>query len=175
MNKSTQHKISTLLIVGSLLPSFALAQGLAVPRPNTGVGSTMDIGQIISMLINTAIGLAGIIFLVMLIIGGYQYFSASGDQAQAQKANKTMMFALIGLVITAIAYPVTNYVAGNILKINNWRTLDSSPPPQQQNQQGQGTSENTNSPPKIEGVELENPQSPPPVDPDLQGEPNPFD
>lgn len=95
------------------LPELSFAQGLKVPNPNSGAfNGNSTLGDIISYLIGIAITLAGIVFVIMLIVGGFQYFASSGDQALAQKANRTMLNAGIGLVIVAIAYAVASYVTG---------------------------------------------------------------
>lgn len=100
------------------LPGFSSAQ-LTVPNPNPGgFGGKSTLGGIISYLVQVAIMLAGIVFLVMLIVGGFQYFASSGDQALAQKANRTMLNAGIGLIIVAIAYAVAAFIT-SLLGINN--------------------------------------------------------
>ncbi len=110
-------KLYTSLSLGLLaFPSNSLAQGITVGQPNQGLSGSL--GSIIQRFVGIAIMFAGIAFLAMLLVGGFQYFSAAGDQAQAQKANKTMMYGAIGLFIVASSFVIARFVAGDLLNIN---------------------------------------------------------
>jgi len=68
-------------------------------------------GNLVGMLIP----LAGIIFFIMLLMGGFKYMTASGNPQQIDSAHKTITYAIGGLLVTALAYTilvVINYVTG---------------------------------------------------------------
>lgn len=78
-----------------------------------GVPSQVDsVQKIVDLSINTITSIAGIAFFIMLIVGGYQFLTASGNQQQAEKAKSTLTTAGIGILLIAIAYPVVMFVAG---------------------------------------------------------------
>lgn len=78
-----------------------------------GVPSQVDsLQKIVDLSINTIASLAAIGFFIMLIVGGYQFLTASGNQQQAEKAKSTLTTAAIGIVLIALAYPVVMFVAG---------------------------------------------------------------
>lgn len=109
-------KLYTFLALALLtLPNTSLAQ-LTVRPPNQGLKGNLE--TIIQRFIEVAIMLGGVAFLAMLIAGGFQYLTASGDQTQAQKANKTIMYGAIGLFIVATAFVIARFVAGDILGID---------------------------------------------------------
>ena len=56
-------------------------------------------GRIVEILI----GLGGIIFFIMLIMGGFSYMSAGGDPKQIEGARKTLTFAIGGMVLLALS------------------------------------------------------------------------
>jgi galactitol-specific phosphotransferase system IIC component len=50
----------------------------------------------------------GIIAVLVIIYSGIQYISAAGDAEKAERAKKTMIGAIIGIVIIIIAYSAFN-------------------------------------------------------------------
>ncbi len=80
----------------------------------TGVtaGGTGDVPTLIKTIINWAIGFAAIVAVIMLIVAGYMYITANGDEGKIGKATKTLTFAIVGLVICFIAVILVNFVLG---------------------------------------------------------------
>ncbi|MCF7820682.1 MAG: pilin [Candidatus Pacebacteria bacterium] len=64
------------------------------------------IGQVLSFL--------GVIFLILMIVGGIQWMTAGGNQEKVAKAKQLITSAIIGLVIVFSAYAVTAFI-GTIL------------------------------------------------------------
>lgn len=56
----------------------------------------------------------GIVAVIMIIFSGYQYLTSNGDPAKAATAMKTILYAVIGLVVAAVAFAITNFVMGNV-------------------------------------------------------------
>lgn len=50
-----------------------------------------------------AVGVAGTIFIIMLLVGGVQYLTSMGNEDATTKAKKLLINAVIGIVIVAIA------------------------------------------------------------------------
>lgn len=53
-----------------------------------------------------ALAIAGLIFFAMLLVGGFRYLTAGGDEKAAQEARKTLTNAGIGLVIIVASFLV---------------------------------------------------------------------
>jgi hypothetical protein len=56
----------------------------------------------------TLIGIAGTLAVIFVMIGGYQYMLGSGDQKD--KAKNTILYALIGLAVTLMAWVLVDIV-----------------------------------------------------------------
>ena len=65
-------------------------------------------------ILNVVYGVAGVIAVVYIIVAGIQYVTSSGDPGKASKALKTIIFALVGLVIVVTAAILTNFVLGGV-------------------------------------------------------------
>ena len=83
---------------------------------NTGLSQT-DLTTTISGMINTALGLTGIILLVIIIYAGFLWMTAQGNEEQVTKAKNILKNAVIGMVLVfasyAIAWFVTSLAVGD--------------------------------------------------------------
>jgi hypothetical protein len=71
-----------------------------------------DIAVIIVRVISYITGAVGIILLVMLIYGGVLYMTSAGSEDQAKKAKSVLTYAIIGIVIVALSFAITQFIVG---------------------------------------------------------------
>lgn len=69
----------------------------------------------IKNIINAVIGILGLVCVVVIIIGGVNYMTSSGDAGKVKKAKDTILYGIIGLVICVLAFAIVNFVLGSIL------------------------------------------------------------
>jgi len=79
-------------------------------------GSDQGVGPLIVRVLNWFIGAAAVVCVVMLIVGGYSYMTAGGDENKVKTATKTLTNAIIGLAICFIAVILVNFVLENFLQ-----------------------------------------------------------
>ncbi|MCA9388731.1 hypothetical protein KC644_03130 [Candidatus Berkelbacteria bacterium] len=101
-------KINLLFTTLFTLPSVALAQ-INIAQPETAKRFS-SLGDIIESAFNIIIVISGIIFMIMLLVGGLQYLTSAGVEDSAVKARKLILNAVIGLVIVTTAWAAGNYV-----------------------------------------------------------------
>lgn len=73
---------------------------------NSTVNSTIARG------LNLFSAVVGIIAVVMIIVGGIQYITSGGDSGNVTKAKNTILYAVIGLVVVALAQIIVKFVLG---------------------------------------------------------------
>ena len=73
-----------------------------------------DIPIIADRVISTSSSVLGLIFLGMMLYGGYNWLTAMGEEEKVETAKKTITAAFIGLAIIIAAYAVTAYVIGQL-------------------------------------------------------------
>ena len=66
-------------------------------------------------IINAVIGILGIVCVVVMIIGGVNYMTSSGDAGKVKKAKDTILYGLIGLVVCVLAFALVNFVITGII------------------------------------------------------------
>jgi hypothetical protein len=81
---------------------------ITVPKSASKISSTDDLIAAILTLLEYLIGVLAVIG---LIIGGIQYITASGDQAKAEKAKKTLLYSIIGITIAVLSLVLTDAIA----------------------------------------------------------------
>ena len=105
-----------MVIVVTLVPVFVAAQsGLGRSfncDPSTGLNCSAgsNVNQLIKTVINWALGITFAIAVLFLIIGGFWYITAGGNEEQADKGKKTIVNALIGVVVIVLSYVIVNVV-----------------------------------------------------------------
>jgi heme/copper-type cytochrome/quinol oxidase subunit 2 len=57
----------------------------------------------------------GAISVLMFVIGGLRYVAAQGDPGQLAKAKGTLIYAIVGLLVSITAVAIVTFVIGNIL------------------------------------------------------------
>src|SRR3989344_1918510 len=65
-----------------------------------------DAPTLLGQLIGVALSLLGVIFLILMIYGGFLWMTARGDGSQIDKAKGLMTAAIIGLIIVLSAYAI---------------------------------------------------------------------
>jgi cbb3-type cytochrome oxidase subunit 3 len=61
----------------------------------------------IGTIISAILSFLGVIFLLLIIYGGYLWMTAAGNKEQTGKAQKIMTSAIVGLIIVVAAYAIT--------------------------------------------------------------------
>ena len=66
--------------------------------------------KLVKTIINVISVIVGVIAVIMIIIGGFRYIASGGKQESVQAAKNTILYAIIGLVIVALAQIVVRFI-----------------------------------------------------------------
>lgn len=83
----------------------------------TGSGC-IDGGDMVVNLIQWVVGIGGAVAAIFIVVGGFGYITANGDPGKLQKAKTTILYALIGLVIVALAEVLTAFISNLVREAN---------------------------------------------------------
>ncbi|MDP3043665.1 MAG: hypothetical protein Q8N21_04670 [bacterium] len=70
--------------------------------------------ELIGQAVNGVLAFLGVIFLMLMIYGGYLWMTAAGNEQQVEKAKGVIKDAVIGLIVVLAAYGIT-YTIYNFL------------------------------------------------------------
>lgn len=76
----------------------------------TGEAVSERIDAIITQAINILSLVVGVTAVVMIIIGGFRYITSGGDSGNVTSAKNTILYAIIGLVVVALAQVIVRFV-----------------------------------------------------------------
>lgn len=84
------------------------------PNPNGSCPSDADqtnkVNNILTQIINIFSVIVGIIAVIMIIVGGFRYITSGGSSEKITAAKNTILYAIIGLVIVALAQIIVKFV-----------------------------------------------------------------
>ena len=109
--------ISILVSIGTVFVLPTVVYGISSIQ--TGANSAHGDGQpialfgdsgIFSQISNTLLFVVGALSVVMLIVGGIRYVISGGNTASVTAAKNTVLYAIVGLVVSLLAYASINFV-----------------------------------------------------------------
>lgn len=117
--------IAAALVLVLLAPAAAFAQTDAVSQglfsSNIrslfgfgGLNQSTTLTGLLSNIILLILRFVGLIAVLFIIIGGYRYITSQGNAEQAEAGQKTLVNAVIGLVIIALAYVIVTVVVNTV-------------------------------------------------------------
>ncbi len=110
MRNSTEFKIFTAVLTAGA--PFVLS-GLVFAADANGVG---QINNFVKNIIQILTGIASLVAVAFIVVGGLHYITSSGNPEHLDKAKRTIMYASVGLVITIAAFAITNTVGDSATK-----------------------------------------------------------
>jgi len=72
------------------------------------------LNNIIRLVINIFSLIVGVIAVVMIIIGGLKYITSGGDSGNVTGAKNTILYAVVGLVVVALAQFIVRFVLDKV-------------------------------------------------------------
>lgn len=97
-------------VSAQLLNNTAGLDSMTIETKNAAGLGDMSIGQLVSQIIKIVLGFLSIIFLVLIVMAGFKWMTAGGNEEQIKKSTATIKAAVIGLVIVLAAYTITYFI-----------------------------------------------------------------
>lgn len=87
---------------------------------SAGCSDTTDSEKKVSSTLSTVIGIlsiiVGVVSVIMLIIGGMRFVTSNGDGSSTAAARNTIIYAVVGIIIAALAQFIVKFVVGKVAK-----------------------------------------------------------
>lgn len=94
--------------------SDRIKDGVNVAAGKDDASKPRDLGSIVKSIINILSVVIGAIAVIMLMFGGFRYVTSAGNDTAVQSAKNTILYAIIGLVIVALAQVMVQFVLGSV-------------------------------------------------------------
>jgi hypothetical protein len=79
---------------------------------NPAGSSTSGLYTLAANVVNIFSVIVGIVAVIMIIYGGFKYITSGGDSGNVSGAKNTLIYAIVGLIIVALAQFIVHYVLG---------------------------------------------------------------
>jgi len=72
--------------------------------------ATNRVNNIVNQIVNIFSVIVGIISVIMIVVGGFKYITSGGDTGKVTSAKNTILYAVVGLVVVALAQVLVKFV-----------------------------------------------------------------
>lgn len=69
---------------------------------------------VLKQVINLLITVAGIVSVIMIVVGGIKYSTSGGDAKAISSGKDTIVYSVIGLVVAIMSFAIVNFVLGKL-------------------------------------------------------------
>ncbi len=94
--------------------SDAVCEGVALTGADCTSTSGPSVESTIALVVNILSVVVGVVAVIMIIVGGLKYITSGGDSNGISSAKNTILYAIIGLVIVALAQVIVKFVLNKV-------------------------------------------------------------
>jgi hypothetical protein len=80
----------------------------------SGAGAQTQATTLLATIVNLVCVVVGIVAVVMIIIAGMKYITSGGDSSKVAGAKSSLLYAIIGLAVVAVAQTFVHYILNNV-------------------------------------------------------------
>jgi len=77
-------------------------------------GGDVSLASAIKAALPAVFMMAGIVAVIVIIIGGVSYMLSRGDSQKVQKGKNTILYGIIGLVVVLLSFAIVSFVLGRL-------------------------------------------------------------
>ena len=79
-----------------------------------GSDATTSINNLVHTIVNLLSAIVGIVAVIMIIVGGLRYITSGGNDASVTGAKNTILYAIVGLVVVALAQLIVRFTLSKV-------------------------------------------------------------
>lgn len=79
-----------------------------------GCGNDKKAPSVAVDIINVVLGVVGVVTVIIIIVAGIMYMTSTGDAAKTVRAKNALLYSVIGLVVSLLAFAIVNFVSKGI-------------------------------------------------------------
>ena len=110
---------AALTITAGKVMAISVQEGAEAARGDGMPAELIGKNGVFTQITNTVLYIVGIVSVIMLIYGGLRYVTSGGDSKKVTDAKNTILYAIIGLIISILAFSIVNFVINAVTGTNN--------------------------------------------------------
>ena len=100
-----------------LVSATSVQEGANAARADGMPTELIGDNGVFSRITNTVLLIVGLISVIMLVYGGLRYILSGGDSKKVTDAKNTVLYAIIGLIISMLAYAIVHFVLNSVIGV----------------------------------------------------------
>ena len=101
---------ASLVVHAATVASQSVCNGISAVGGNCAASNGTSIDSTLAFVLNLLSAIAGFIGVIFVIIGGVKYVTSGGNSEKTNSAKDTILYAIIGLVVAALAQVIVKFV-----------------------------------------------------------------
>ncbi len=77
-------------------------------------GGDVSLEASVRNILSVVFAVVGIVAVIVIIVGGVNYIISQGDASKIQKAKSTILYGIVGLIVTLAAFAIVNFVMSGL-------------------------------------------------------------
>ena len=113
--------------IGGTVTAYAVSAQAALAQQKPDVPNPVNentLGDVLFNVVNALLLFAGAVAVLFLIIGGFRYVVSTGNPDQVDGAKRTILYAVLGLIIIFIAFVLVGLVQSYLGVENRYEVSD---------------------------------------------------
>ena len=103
-----------LTVAPSVSAQYNLSGGTTAAKADGMKDEVGDANSLVKNIVNIILWVVGIMSVIMMVWGGIKYTTSAGDSNKVSSAKNTIIYAVIGLIVSIMAYAIVNFVINQI-------------------------------------------------------------
>ena len=78
------------------------------------MGDDRSLMDVVVAVINVAVGVIGLMAVIVIIFAGQRYITATGDPGKLKMAKDMIIWGLVGLILAMLSYAIVNFIVAAV-------------------------------------------------------------
>lgn len=83
---------------------------------DTAAGGNLTLSTLVNPIIANVLIISGVFAFLTILFAGFNYITAGGDKGKTEQAQQMLNYGILGIVVIAVAYLITNII-GQMLNL----------------------------------------------------------
>lgn len=79
-----------------------------------GCNTSKTADAVVNSVLQVVTGFLALVAVCVMIFGGFTYITSTGDAAKVNKAKHIIMYGIVGLVVSLLAFVIVRFVSGAV-------------------------------------------------------------
>lgn len=101
---------------GGTFTATGAPENPAIGNTTISKTSNITIGGVVARVISFLVLIIGALAFISVIVSGLQYITSGGDSAKAEKAKKTLIYSVLGIILAVMSYLLLRVIANELQK-----------------------------------------------------------